>query len=100
MNNDYAMSCVDLSRVFYRFLKIFCNDNLGSRAHARDGARPWDVTLKGLDAVMELMTSQAGLVCIVSRGLLCSGFLIHTHETPCPKNLLARKSEKALIRFR
>jgi hypothetical protein len=44
---------------FIGFLKIFCNDNLGSRAHARDGARPWDVTLKGLDAVMELMTSLA-----------------------------------------
>jgi len=23
MNNDYAMSCVDLSRVFYRFFKLF-----------------------------------------------------------------------------
>ena len=42
------------------FFKLFCNDNFGSRAHARDGARPWDVTLKGLDAVMELV-DQSGL---------------------------------------
>jgi hypothetical protein len=66
MNNDYAMSCVDLSRVFIMFFKLFCNDNLGSRAHARDGARPWDVTLKGLDAVMELddQTGRCGLHCV------------------------------------
>jgi hypothetical protein len=59
MNNDYAMSCVDLSRVFIMFFKLFCNDNFGSRAHARDGARPRINRVKGLDALMELMTSPA-----------------------------------------
>ena len=51
---------------FIGFFKIFCNDNLGSRAHARDGARPWVVTLKGLDAVMELdgQSGLTGLHCV------------------------------------
>ena len=33
------------------------------------------------------MTRLAGVVCIVSRGLLCSGFLFHTHENTMPQKL-------------
>ena len=48
--NRYYIIHVMCCQVFLScFLKLFCNDNLGSRAHARDGARPWMGSLKGLD---------------------------------------------------
>ena len=42
------------------------------------------------------MTSQAGVVCIVSRGLLCSGFLFHTHENTMPQKLTRTQIREGL----